>query len=286
MQNPVLFVTLQRVLHERDTTSQYKENFMDNRKDITEVIPAWANTWAREKNTTLEWVEYATAAVNARYKWAMLKSHVTKQNSGLNLQLTTAPIAVVPESTSEADVKADAKDAKPIEPAKPDVFPCMPGETIIAAARRIQSNSQIEDSFTLSGSVVLSCASKVDLKKDGKPDAHKKWVISIQDVLADLQRWAALQDEALVSNADKAAFQEALNGLNIADGKISFVLAPAENKVAETKEAKVAPVKTNAGILSVLGFGGSQGKGVPSTVDGAAQEKDLNSSVANASGMK
>lgn len=256
---------------------------MDNRKDITEVIPAWAKTWAREKNTTFQWVEYAAAAVNARYKWAVIKSHVTKESSGLNLQLATAPIAVASEGTSEADVKADAKDVKPVESAKPAVFPCMPGETITAAARRIQSNSQIEDSFTLSGSVVLSCASKIDLKKDDEPNVHKKWIISIQDLIADLQRYAALQDEVLVSNADKAAFQEVLNGLNIADGKISFVLAPAANIVAETKEAKAVPVKLNSGILSVFGLGGSQGKGVPvvppTTTRAVAQAKDSNNTI-------
>lgn len=263
---------------------------MKSRKDITEVLPAWASAKARENKTTLAWVEYTAAAIDSRVKWQFADSHIKTAAYGLGLQQVIAPtptatLVLAGETVEKADAK-ESKDEKPVESPKPTVFPCLPGETIIAAARRIQTNAQEEQNFILSGSVVLSCAAKIDLKQEAKPGAHKKWTISIQEIMADLKRYAELQDEALVSAADKAAFQEVLNNMMIAEEKVSFGLPIAEITEQNTQVAAAKPTRTHSGILGMLGLRGRQGKGAPTTTNADASAQSKNDETNVTAGMK
>lgn len=246
---------------------------MEDRSDagtteLSDLISIWANAWAKEKGARgIAWVEHTKAAAEARLKWKM-GGYTKAQQHGLTLVISAV-----------ADVVSETAEMSP--PHDPITLLCEPGKSIATEARRLQEQhfADVSCKIALSGNVVLFCSEKVDPKLDTRPGAHNKWVIGIQTVMADLQRFAALDDEKIISTHDKDRIQGAMNGYTIDAEIVSCVLPPFERLLSPTQEVtegeektselsavnvpSVTPPPQNAGFLARFGFKGTQGKGVP-----------------------
>ncbi len=235
-------------------------------KDMIDVVlDIWAKTWEKETKRSIDWKEHTVSGVNNRLKWHFGDSHIKSQVYGLFLQLPPIKMAAAAtESTAPNDNKPTIERAS-------TSYALQPNETVSAAANRLQTQLGSEDTFILSGNVVISLKAKIDLKKKStevkednkdkeknKDSAHKKWHMSIEDIIADLIRYAALIDEALILNSDKETIRAGLEWLKLEDGKVCLTLPKIEPAVIKAPE----PVPSNVAIVEKMGLNGSNGTGV------------------------
>lgn len=231
-------------------------------RDFTALIAIWADAWAKEKGMQMDWVEHTVAGVNRHSRWSMLASHVQSKSYGLSFQLQS----ISENSTAEATMDSSSTGAETTSPAvEASSYPCVMDELIsITAARKMQADAEeLVHTMTLTGNIVI-CLNK-------KSESHKKHVRAVQDVLADLQRYAALEDEAVISAQNKEILVANMSRFSVTGDKVSFVLPKIDKKVDQVAAATQptgAALSTptppqNAGILDLLGLGGRQAKGAP-----------------------
>lgn len=202
--------------------------------------------------------------------------HTKAQQYGLSLVISTEEAASVSDSVpTEIDDELPTKTAS----YEPITLLCEPGKSIVAEARRLQDQHFADATckIVLSGNVVVYSKQKVDPNIAARPGAHHKWTIGIQTVMADLQRFAALDDVNIISLQDKARIKNALQGFTIDSAIVSFILPPCEKRTQDrveerVNEAPVDAVKTTSSVqqhssfMTRFGFRGTQGKGVPTPV--------------------
>ena len=249
---------------------------MDSRQeavDLSVLIPIWANAWARELGVNrLEWAEYVVANLNVRLKWH-LNSHAKDAESGLKLRISA--IEPVPAVLETAAIEGEQPKTTATTSPAPVTQDCVSSETITKQAKRLQ---QVHFAGTpckveLLGSIVVCFGQKVTTKLDNNPKPHSKWPVSIKTMIAEMHRFALIEDEKIISNQDRITLQTALAQFTTAE-VISFVLpesvpaltlATEEGSKASASSVQVAATsaKSQISMLERFGFKGSNGKGVP-----------------------
>lgn len=234
---------------------------------INVVLDIWAKAWEKENKLRIDWKEHTVSGVDNRLKWHFGHSHIKSQTYGLSLQLPPIKMAAA----------ANESTTSTIERAK--LYALQPNESVSTAANRLRTQLGTEDTFILSGNVVISLKEKTDLKKksnevkednkskeESQDNAHKKWHMSIEVIIADLIRYAALVDEALILNSDKDTIRAGLEWLRLEDGKVCLTLPKVELAAIKTPD----PAPSNAAIVEKMGLNGTNGTGVAPAPDTTA----------------